>query len=310
MQKKIKCVLHGSFRKHFEEIKEVGKIFTTAGIDVIAPELSDIVGETNGFVHLGSDKNKDPRIVELLYLKKLSELGRSGFSYYVNPQGTIGVSASYELAIDQLTNTRYLFMTPLKDHPAYVPQNSIWKPQELADYVAENKEYPAPIIPQNEIKIHKMLNELILHGSTIAVGAIIVDYSAKKYKKGQERDILLVKTHKWGNRFSIIGGKVKRNELLCDALAREIFEESRLDSKIEESICTFDEIKNSGYFEQGIHRVFTDNVVKTNKRIVRLNDEAQNYLWIPPTIALRDLDIEPNARTTIELYVSKHKRVA
>jgi len=306
----VKCILHGSFRKHFNLIEESAKIFKEAGIEVIAPDISRIVGETHGFVHLAHDKSKDPRITELLYLKKISELGSDGFSYYVNPEGRIGTSTSYELGMDQLTNTRYLFMERLEDHPAYVPQNSIWNPNALADYVLENQVYPSPVIPQNEEYIHKLVQDLILPGSVIAVGAMIVDYSSKRYKKGQEREILLVQTHKWGDRFSIVGGKVQRNERLADALAREIQEETGLEAGIKESICTFDELKGSGYFVPGMHRVFTDNVALASRRRVELNYEAQGHLWVTPSAALRDLDIEPNAKKTLELYVEHHKQIA
>lgn len=306
----VKCILHGSFRNNFDLIREVHTIFTNAGIDVIAPEISEIVGQTDGFIHLADDVSKDPRVTELLYLQKLSELGSTGFSYYINPQGTLGTSASYELAMDQLTNIRYLFMQPLQDHPAYVPQNSIWNPKELVHYVKETGTYPQPSIPQDEEYIHKMVQELILPGSLIAVGAIIVDYSSKRYKTGQERDILLVQTHKWRGRFSIVGGKVRRNERLRDALQREIKEETNLEAGIEESICTFDEIKGSGYFIPSVHRVFTDNVVYVGKRRVILNEEAESYVWIPATVALRDLDLEPNARMTLELYKQRHVRAA
>jgi len=152
-----------------------------------------------------------------------------------------------------------------------------------------------------------MVQDFILPGSLIAVGAIIVDCS-RRYKKGQERDLLMVQTHKWQDRFSIVGGKVRRNERLAAALAREVMEETGLVSDIQESICTFDELKLSGYYIPGIHRVFTDNVVEVRRRRVTLNDEAQDSLWIPPTKALAELDIEPNARKTLELYVNGYLR--
>ena len=306
----IKCMLHGSFRKDFELIKEVSDLFNANGIKVIAPDISEIVGETEGFIHLKKDQSKDARVTELLYLNKIMELGSNGFSYYVNSKGTLGTTTSYEIAIDQLTNTRHIFMEKVIDHPVYVLQNSIWKPKELIDYIKENNHYPPPILAKDEEYIYKMVNNLILPGSIIAVGAIMVDYSDKRYKSNQERNILLVKTHKWKDRFSIVGGKVNRNERLSNALKREILEETRLNCSIEESICTFDEIKNSGYFHDSSHRVFTDNVVKVGKRKVILNEEAEEYRWMPPTIALKELDIEPNARKTLELYTNKHIRLA
>lgn len=309
-EKNLRCVIHGSFRKHFKLIQNTHQLFTDSGIDIIAPESSKITGEIDGFVHLESDKSTDPRVVELLYLKKASELGPEGFSYYINPDGRLGTSASYELAIDHLTNTRCLFMEKLTDHPAYIPQNSVWKPKELCEYILENGHYPSPIIPEDEKHIYEMTQDLILPGSVIAVGAITVDYSSKKYKNGQEREVLMVQTHKWGNRFSIIGGKVRRNERLVDALKREILEETSLESEIEESICTFDEIKGSGYFQKGLHKVFIDYVAKVKKRKVKLNEEAKKYVWIPPTLALQELDIEPNAKETLETYIRNHKRIA
>lgn len=151
LEKNIKCILHGSFRQHFDIIKEIHNLFTGAGIKVIAPDSSDIVGQRDGFVQLKTDSSQDPRIIELLYLKKAAELGPAGFSYYINPQGTLGTSTSYELAIDQLTNTRTIFMKPLRDHPAYIPHNSIWKPDELIQYLAEYHHYPPPKIPHDGI---------------------------------------------------------------------------------------------------------------------------------------------------------------
>jgi len=310
MLNKVRCVIHGSFRKHFDIIKETSEKFSKAGIEVIAPDISDIIGETDGFVHLANDASPDPRITELLYLRKLTELGPEGFSYYINPKGELGTSSSYELAIDQLTNTRYLFMRPLKDHPAYVPENSVWEPRELADYISESGHYPPPIIPQDERHIQEMVQDLILPGSLIAVGAMIVDHSNKKYRKGQERDVLLVQTHKWEDRFSIVGGKVRRNERLADALMREVMEETGLESDIRESICTFDELRGGGYFIPGTHRVFTDNVVAVASRRVKLNHEAEKFVWMPPSAALKDLDIEPNARKTLESYSECHRRAA
>ena len=310
LKEKVKCVLHGSFRKHFDLVKEVHTLFTNAGIEVIAPDISEIVDKTDGFVHLQQDQSRDCRMTELLYLKKAAGLGPTGFSYYINPKGTLGTSSSYELAVDQLTNTRYFFMKPLRDHPAYIPHNSIWKPERFIEYIQKQGHYPPPKIPRNEREIHHLAQELILPGSTIAVGAIIVDHSSKKYCSGQERDILMVRTHKWGGRFSIVGGKVQRKERLADALRREVKEETNLEAAIKESICTFDELRGSGYFIPDAHRVFTDNVVAVGRRRVTLNEEAEDYVWMPPRAVLRDLNLEPNARITVEQYRQRHVQVA
>lgn len=193
---KFKCVLHGSFGKHFEYIKKVQELFTQTGIEVLAPAFSEITRYENGFAILETDKEKDHRMIELLYLHHLKR--------YENTKG--------------------------------------------------------------------------------------------------RKEILLVKTHKWGGRYSIVGGRVRRNERLNDALAREVKEETGLKGYVGENICTFDQIKNSGYYLSGIQHIFVDKVVKVNSKKVRLNEEAQEYLWLPAEAALRELDIEPNARHTLDLY--------
>jgi len=68
----------------------------------------------------------DPRLIELTYLHNLRRLSENGFSYFINPEGYIGKSASYELGIAQVSNTRCFFMETPQDHPVYVHKNAIW----------------------------------------------------------------------------------------------------------------------------------------------------------------------------------------
>jgi nucleoside triphosphatase len=295
----FRCVIHGSFSKHFDEIKRARDIFVAAGIDVLAPKADELVDETDGFALFEDERDQDPRLIELLYLHSLKQLGPNGFSFFVNPGGYIGKSASYELGIAQLTNTRCFFTHKLADHPAYTHARSIWSADSLADYIQTYDHLPAPQIRQNERDIHKLWEDLMVPGSVVAAGAII---EHQPRNSALEKEILLVKTHKWGNRYSIVGGKVKRNERLQQALLREVREETGLKGEIGSHICTFDQIKNSGYYQQGIQHIFVDNIVSVNSKKVTLNDEAQDYIWVTPDEALKQLDIEPNARATVELY--------
>lgn len=276
------------------------EIFTAAGIEVIAPEFSNIASVKNGFTYLTSDNtHDDPRLVELLYLRNLKKLGANGFSYFVDPDGYVGKSTSYELGIAQLSNVRCFFMKQPADHPAYVHKNSLWSPESLADYISQYGALPMPQVKRDEQKIHKLWEDLMVPGSVVAVGGII-EYAGVGVKK--EKEILLVKTHKWGGQYSVVGGKVRRNERLSEALVREIKEETGLRAHVGTHLTTFDQIKNSGYYVPGIQHIFVDNVVQVASRRVRLNEEAQEYVWLPARIALRDLPIEPNARHIVELY--------
>lgn len=300
-KEKIRCVLHGSFRKHFELIKKTRRIFSAAGIDIIAPKESEIISESSGFALLEDEEGTDPRMIELLYLHNLKQLGDNGFSYFVNPGGYIGKSASYELGIAQLSNVRCFFSDKLDDHPAYVHKNSIWKPEDLASYILKNGKLPEPTIKRSERMIHKLWEDMMVPGSVVAAGAII---EHKPKRELDKKEILLVKTHKWGGRYSIVGGKVRRNERFEQALTREVKEETGLNSSVGRHICTFDQIKSSGYYKKGIQHIFVDNVVSVESRRVKLNEEAQDYLWTTASDALSHLSIEPNAKHTIQLYLA------
>lgn len=289
---KFRCVLHGSFRKHFDEIRRVHKLFTEAGIEVLAPAFSEIRYFEDGFAVLESDKEKDQRMIELLYLHHLKRLGENGFSYFVNSEGYIGKSAAYELGIAHISNIPCFFKEKIEDHPAYLHKNSVWEAEHLAEYIKEKGRLPEPLIKRNEKVIHKLWEDLMVPGSIVAAGAIIE----------HEKEVLLVKTHKWENRYSVVGGKVRRNECLEDALIREVKEETGLKAFVGRHICTFDQIKNSGYYMRGVQHIFVDKVVRVESKKVRLNEEAQEYIWLPAQVALKELEIEPNARHTIELY--------
>ncbi|HUZ93000.1 MAG TPA: NUDIX domain-containing protein [Candidatus Paceibacterota bacterium] len=294
----FRAVIHGSFRKHFAEIQRVRQIFERAGIEVLAPAAADIARFEDGFAILESDKAVDQRLIELRYLHNLKKLGPSGFSYFIDPEGYIGASASYELGIAQLSNVRCFFMEAPKNHPAYVHKNSVWHPELLTEYILEYGKLPEPEVHQNELVIQALWEDLIVPGSVVTVGGII-EYADSSKK---EQEILLVKTHKWGGRYSIIGGKVRRNERLAEALLREVREESGLQGVVGEHLATFDQIKYSGYYLKDVSHVFVDNVVRVGSKNVVLNEEAEEFIWMPARAALRDLDIEPNARHTVELY--------
>ncbi len=304
MKSKFKCVIHGSFLRHFTEIQQAADTFSAAGIEILAPKAGELVAGKAGFALFDDELGQDPRLIELIYLHNLKILGENGFSYFVNPKGYIGKSTSYELAIAQITNVRCFFSYKLNDHPAYVHDNSIMSPEQLVEFIAKYNDLPLPRVKRDEQHINKLWQDLMVPGSIVAAGAII-EHQPRTSKR--EKEILLVKTHKWGNRYSVVGGRVRRNERLSEALLREVNEETKLRGEVGAHICTFDQIKNSGYYQAGIQHIFVDNVVKVTSKKVVLNNEAQDFIWALPLEALSQLDIEPNARTTVELYQKQLK---
>lgn len=296
MNTPIRCVIHGSFTKHFPEIQRTAKLFEDIGIEVLAPRAGRLASEIDGFGLFDDETNKDPRLIELEYLHNLKRLGPNGFSYFVNPGGYIGKSTSYEIGIAQLTNVRCFYIHKPKDHPVYVHKNAVWPPEDLAGYILKHSSLPPIMKYVDDKQIHKLWQDLMVPGSVVAAGAII------ERKVRDKKEVLLVKTHKWGHRYSIVGGKVRRNERLKDALLREVYEETGLRGEIGRHLIAFDQIRDSGYYQKGVQHVFVDNVVHVGSKKVILNDEAQSYVWAPAREALDSLDIESNARVTLELY--------
>jgi len=299
-QKKFKTVVHGSFGQHFEKIKKTMALFISVGIEVIAPQSNEITAIKGSFLLLENEEALDPRYVELRYLHKLHQLGDNGFSYFINPGGYLGRSAAYELGIAQASGVPCYFSHKPKDLPVYVPSSHIVSPENLIEYIVTNNSLPSATQRQSSTNIHKLFQRLISPGSIVTTGGIITYQS----KPSILPEILLVKTHKWGNRYSIVGGKVQRNERLLEALKREVREETSLRADVEDHIATFDQIKNSGYYKDYVHHMFVDFVVSVGSKRVQLNEEAQSHVWAPAEQALAELNIEPNAKHTIEKYVA------
>lgn len=276
------------------------QVFKQAGIKVIAPESDEITAIKGSFLLLEDEEKFDPRFVELRYLHQLHKLGPKGFSYFANPGGYLGRSAAYELGIAQATNVPCYFSHKPKDLPVYVPSTHIISPSDLAVYILGNDHLPSVTKIQSKTNLHKLFQKLVSPGSVVATGGIIIYQS----KPSSLPEVLLVKTHKWGHRYSMVGGKVRRGERLHEALRREVKEETGLQADIGNHIATFDQIKGSGYYRDYIHHMFVDYEVKVETKRVRLNDEAQDYIWAPAEQALAELNIEPNAKHTLELYVA------
>lgn len=128
------------------------------------------------------------------------------------------------------------------------------------------------------------------------VGALIFNKQGK---------ILLVKSHKWRNKYVMVGGKIELGETMEGALKREIKEETGLDIYDIEFIC-FQEFIFGKEFYKKKHFIFFDFACKTDSEDVKLNREAQEYVWVYPEEASK-IDLEPYTRKIIEKYLKERK---
>lgn len=126
------------------------------------------------------------------------------------------------------------------------------------------------------------------------VGALIFNPESK---------VLLIKSHKWRDRYVIPGGHIELGEKIEDALRREIKEETGLDIHDIEFFLLQEFIFDKTFHKKR-HFLFLDHICKTTSTQVSLDQEGQEYVWINPDEAL-DLQVEPYTRRILEEYIER-----
>ncbi len=117
------------------------------------------------------------------------------------------------------------------------------------------------------------------------VGALIDD--------GEGR-VLMIRTHKWGNRWGIPGGKIERGESSIDALRREIREETGLELT-DIRFAMVQDCIDSPEFQRPEHFLLLNYTARACSTEVRLNNEAEEFRWLSPADALA-LDLNQPTR--------------
>lgn len=119
-------------------------------------------------------------------------------------------------------------------------------------------------------------------------------------------DLLLVRSKKWHDLYSVPGGKVELGETREEALQREIWEEAHL-KVLNIRFATVQESIYSPEYWQKNHFVMNDYIVDLDptyqKDQVILNDEAYAYCWVNPHEALT-YPLHRETRVLIEWYIA------
>ena len=110
-------------------------------------------------------------------------------------------------------------------------------------------------------------------------------------------NVLMIRTHKWSDKWGIPGGKIKRGEPSLYALQREVLEETALVIDKVRFVLVQDCI-DSTEFLRPEHFILLNYVARARTTAVRLNDEAEEFLWLPPGEALT-LDLNQPTRTLL-----------
>ncbi len=126
----------------------------------------------------------------------------------------------------------------------------------------------------------------------VTVGALVIGPSGR---------LLLIRTHKWRDRWGVPGGKVERGETLLAAVHREVAEETGL-ALGDVAWAPTHEAVDHPEFHRPAHFVLLNFVARSLGEAVVLNDEAQDHAWVDARAALA-LDLNAPTRVLVEHYV-------
>ena len=126
------------------------------------------------------------------------------------------------------------------------------------------------------------------------VGALIFD---------PEGRLFLMRSHKWAGKYVVPGGHVELGETLEAALRREVAEETGLTISDITFVCVQEFVYDPAFWLPR-HFIFFDYACRTDMTQVRLNDEAEEYMWVTIDEAL-GLPIEPYTEKAIRTYLAQ-----
>ena len=127
-----------------------------------------------------------------------------------------------------------------------------------------------------------------------AAGAVIIN------DKGE---VLLIKSHKWGDKYLIPGGHIEAGETIFQAAKREGEEETGL--KLEPQYCVnIGELIYDPDYHRKAHLIYFHIVCKAVSGEVKLDGrELKDFVWVEPRKAL-DFDFVAGVKKSIKNLIN------
>ncbi len=116
-------------------------------------------------------------------------------------------------------------------------------------------------------------------------------------------ELLLLKSHKWPGHYTIPGGHVELGERIEETAIREAKEETGLDVYDLEFI-NFQEFIYDPSFWKPKHFIFFDYACKTDSMDIKLNDEAEEYIWVRLEDAIH-LPLDTYTRVSVDKLIER-----
>lgn len=126
------------------------------------------------------------------------------------------------------------------------------------------------------------------------VGALIVNSEGK---------ILLAKSHKWFDKYTLPGGHIEVGETMIEAVKREVKEEVGLDVEVGKMLLIQEAIFAAEFYKKK-HFIFIDFACRAKDDQVKLDQtEIQDYVWVYPGAAY-NLKLDSFTRKTIDQFMN------
>ena len=142
------------------------------------------------------------------------------------------------------------------------------RPDLIVEHLGELRR----VLEQNDLHLKPVSNGEAGHPPLATVGALIFNGAG---------DALMIRTHKWSNKWGIPGGKIKWGETSETALRREIREETGLKVTGIEFVLVQDCIHSKEFYRDA-HFVLLNYTCRCvgKKPRIKLNDEGQESRWL------------------------------
>ncbi len=291
-------VVHGSFRRHLDEIGDAIETINASGMAVaLAPHDCVPSGERDGFVLLAGEEDKNPLQVEAEYLSSvLASISRGGFSLFVDPDGYVGRSAAYEAGIVQASGGRAIFTEQPLDVPFYVDPANILSPVRVADLLVRNNGVLPR--PDNLDPIARLWESIPFNTAAVAVGGVVLS-------RGK---VMLVQDGRWeGGKLTVPGTTVRAGETRDDALRRAFREKFGIETRSVSGLKVGFMEEGSGYGGPVRQLVFDDREVTAASPKAKPKAGITAY-WLSRREVEEMLgggQVEPNAAALLASYLAR-----
>jgi len=141
------------------------------------------------------------------------------------------------------------------------------KPDLIVEHLGELRR----VLEENDLNLKPVAKNETEHPPLATVGGLIFN---------SKREVLMVRTHKWSNKWGIPGGKIKFGETSEAALRREIKEETNLRVADIQFVLVQDCIHSKEFYRDAHFVLLNYTCRVTGRPEVKLNHEAQEFKWV------------------------------